>query len=41
VLEIDDFNVILLDRTAAYKFWAPALTNDPLVPETESGMFLP
>jgi beta-galactosidase len=38
VLEIDDFNVILLDRTAAYKFWAPALTNDPLVPATESGM---
>lgn len=37
VLEIDDFQVILLDRTAAYKFWAPALTNDPLVPETESG----
>ncbi|KAJ5682963.1 hypothetical protein N7462_006128 [Penicillium macrosclerotiorum] len=36
VLEIDDFYVILLDRTAAYKFWAPALTNDPFVPETES-----
>lgn len=38
VLEIDnDIRVVLLDRTAAYKFWAPALTNDPLVPETENG----
>lgn len=38
VLQIDDIRVILLDRTYAYKFWAPALTNDPLVPETKSGM---
>ncbi|KAJ5642440.1 hypothetical protein N7490_006440 [Penicillium lividum] len=36
VLEIDGLRVILLDRTYAYKFWAPALTNDPFVPETES-----
>ncbi|KAF9887419.1 hypothetical protein FE257_010274 [Aspergillus nanangensis] len=27
--------VILLDRDAAYHFWAPALTNDPFVPEDE------
>jgi hypothetical protein len=25
--------VILLDRTFAYKFWVPSLTNDPLTPE--------
>ncbi|KAJ5245543.1 hypothetical protein N7489_005639 [Penicillium chrysogenum] len=37
VLEFDDgVRVILLDRTSAYDFWAPALTNDPFVPETES-----
>ncbi|OQE17633.1 hypothetical protein PENSTE_c020G02978 [Penicillium steckii] len=37
VLQLDNnVRVILLDRTAAYKFWAPALSNDPLVPETES-----
>ncbi|KAJ5648869.1 uncharacterized protein N7484_002592 [Penicillium longicatenatum] len=36
VLEIDGVRVILLDRTYAYKFWVPALTTDPLVPETES-----
>ena len=40
VLEFDDgVRVILLDRTSAYDFWAPALTNDPFVPETESGTF--
>ena len=37
VLEIDNIRVILLDRKSAYKFWAPALTNNPLVPETETG----
>ncbi|KAI2790701.1 putative beta-galactosidase B [Penicillium oxalicum] len=36
VLEIDNIRVILLDRKSAYKFWAPALTNNPLVPETET-----
>ncbi|KAJ5819060.1 beta-galactosidase B [Penicillium riverlandense] len=37
VVELDnDVRVVLLDRTHAYRFWAPALTNDPLVPETES-----
>ncbi|CAI7599859.1 unnamed protein product [Penicillium glandicola] len=37
VLEFDDgLRVIVLDRTEAYEFWAPALTNDPFVPETES-----
>lgn len=38
VLELDNgVRVVLLDREAAYTFWAPALTDDPLVPETESG----
>ncbi|CAG8012867.1 unnamed protein product [Penicillium nalgiovense] len=37
VLEFDDgVRVIVLDRTSAYDLWAPALTNDPFVPETES-----
>ncbi|CAL5867040.1 uncharacterized protein PFLUO_LOCUS1252 [Penicillium psychrofluorescens] len=37
VVELDnEVRVVLLDRTHAYRFWAPALTNDPLVPETES-----
>ncbi|KAL2871798.1 glycoside hydrolase family 35 protein [Aspergillus lucknowensis] len=37
VLQLDNgVRVILLDRTAGYTFWAPALTDDPLVPETES-----
>lgn len=40
VVELDnEVRVVLLDRTHAYRFWAPALTNDPLVPETESGMY--
>lgn len=37
VLELDDVRVVLLDRTYAYRFWAPALANDPIVPEKESG----
>jgi beta-galactosidase len=28
--------VVLLDRQKAYTFWAPALTDNPLVPEGES-----
>ncbi|KAL5342425.1 glycoside hydrolase superfamily [Aspergillus crustosus] len=37
ILELDSgVRVILLDRQAAYTFWAPALTEDPIVPETES-----
>ncbi|KAJ5704245.1 hypothetical protein N7493_011383 [Penicillium malachiteum] len=36
VLEIDDIRVVILDRTYAYTFWAPALTTNPFVPETES-----
>lgn len=40
VVELDNgVRVILLDRQTAYNFWAPALTDDPLVPETESGKF--
>lgn len=41
VVELDDVvRVIMLDRTSAYHFWAPALTSDPLVPESETGMGL-
>ncbi|KAL4809325.1 glycoside hydrolase superfamily [Aspergillus unguis] len=37
VLELDNgVRVVLLDREAAYTFWAPALTDNPLVPEGES-----
>ncbi|KAJ5712093.1 hypothetical protein N7488_006249 [Penicillium malachiteum] len=36
VLEIDDIRVVILDRTYAYTFWAPALTTNPFVPEDES-----
>lgn len=31
------FRVLLLDRDAAHRFWVPALTNDPMVPEDEVG----
>ncbi|KAG6844574.1 hypothetical protein H0H87_005789 [Tephrocybe sp. NHM501043] len=31
VLQFDNFRVLLLPRTLAYRFWAPALTNDPVV----------
>ncbi|KAG6864404.1 hypothetical protein C0991_009729 [Blastosporella zonata] len=31
VLQFDTFLVLLLPRTLAYRFWAPALTNDPIV----------
>jgi beta-galactosidase len=41
VIELDTgIRIVLLDRTAAYLFWAPALSNDPSVPDTESGGFL-
>jgi beta-galactosidase len=40
VLDIDGVRVVVLDRTSAYEFWAPALTDDPFVPETEAGMYL-
>ncbi|PWY89958.1 putative beta-galactosidase B [Aspergillus heteromorphus CBS 117.55] len=37
VVQLDGrIRVVILDRTAAYEFWAPALTEDPLVPETEA-----
>ncbi|KAL4934561.1 glycoside hydrolase family 35 protein [Aspergillus undulatus] len=37
VVELDNgVRVLLLDRQAAYTFWAPTLTDDPLVPESES-----
>ncbi|KAJ6559161.1 glycoside hydrolase family 35 protein [Mycena vulgaris] len=31
VLQFDHFRVILLPRSLAYAFWAPTLTNDPIV----------
>jgi beta-galactosidase len=35
VLQFDNFRVLLLPRSLAYTFWAPTLTNDPIVtPET-------
>ncbi|KAJ6073608.1 uncharacterized protein N7446_001385 [Penicillium canescens] len=36
VLDIDGIRVVVLDRSSAYEFWAPALTDDPFVPETEA-----
>ncbi|KAG6809184.1 hypothetical protein H0H92_001242 [Tricholoma furcatifolium] len=32
VLQFDDFRIILLPRTLAYRFWAPTLSNYPIVP---------
>lgn len=38
VLRLDNgVRVVLLDKAAAYRFWAPALTDDPNVQETETG----
>lgn len=38
VLELDNkFRVLVLDRFMAHKFWVPALTNDPTVPEDKVG----
>lgn len=38
VLELNNgARVILLDRNAAYHFWAPTLTDNPLAPETDLG----
>jgi hypothetical protein len=31
--------VLLLDRTAAYKFWAPSLSTNPIVTESQTGQF--
>ncbi|KAL0570112.1 hypothetical protein V5O48_011850 [Marasmius crinis-equi] len=31
VLELDNFRAVLLPRQIAYHFWAPTLTNDPIV----------
>ncbi|KAH2985959.1 beta galactosidase [Aspergillus fumigatus Z5] len=37
VLRLDNgVRVVLLDKAAAYRFWAPALTDDPNVQETET-----
>ena len=37
VVIVDDVRVIILDRTYAYTFWAPALTVDPLLSPNETG----
>lgn len=38
VVDLDDgTRVVLLDRTAAYKFWVPTLSNDPIVPANDTG----
>lgn len=29
--------VLVMDRTAAYKFWAPSLSTDPFAPDNETG----
>lgn len=33
----DGSRVVLLDRSAAYRFWVPTLGNDPLAPENSTG----
>uniref|UniRef100_A0A0W0FZJ3 beta-galactosidase n=2 Tax=Moniliophthora roreri TaxID=221103 RepID=A0A0W0FZJ3_MONRR len=35
VIQFDNFKVILLSRQLAYRFWAPTLTNDPIVSSEE------
>ncbi|KAI9044003.1 glycoside hydrolase family 35 protein [Aspergillus affinis] len=36
VLQLDDdVRVVVLDRSSAYHFWAPTLTDDPIAPEDE------
>lgn len=38
VVDLDDgTRVVLLDRSAAYKFWVPTLSNDPMAPENDTG----
>lgn len=41
IVELDGgrTKVLLLDRTAAYKFWAPSLVADPFAPTDETGKF--
>ena len=36
----DGSRVVILDRSAAYQFWVPTLSNDPLVPENDTGKWL-
>ena len=38
VLQFDNFRVILLSRTLAYRLWAPTLTKNPIVAATEIGL---
>lgn len=38
VVDLEDgAKVVILDREAAYVFWAPSLGNDPLYPENDTG----
>ncbi|KAK7048389.1 glycoside hydrolase family 35 protein [Favolaschia claudopus] len=39
VLQFDHFRILLLPRSLAYKFWAPTLSNDPIV-SPESVVFV-
>ncbi|KAJ7069720.1 glycoside hydrolase family 35 protein, partial [Mycena amicta] len=39
VLQFDNFRVILLPRSLAYTFWAPTISNDPIV-EADSVIFV-
>lgn len=42
IVELDGgkARVLLLDRSAAYRFWAPSSSIDPFAPEDETGMLL-
>lgn len=41
VLELDvGFRIIVLDRPAAYNFWAPTLSTDPSAPDDETSTYL-
>lgn len=38
IVDLDDgTKVVLLDRDAAYRFWAPTLSNDPMAPTNDTG----
>lgn len=39
IVDLDDgTRVVLLDRSAAYRFWVPTLSNDPMAPENDTGI---
>lgn len=39
VVEFDSCSVVLLDRSAAYLFWVPTLSQNPLTPVDDTGMY--